>query len=98
MLKAFEHFIHYEWGFETNVTNDLMVNLSRQEREEFFMDMSHVSWRLWMYSYIHGLKRYTLRGEKDDYVQSPSMYNHLLQPREVSEHPDIDVIDTAMYT
>ncbi len=53
---------------------------------------------MWMYSYIHGLKRYTLRGEKDDYVQSPSMYNHLLLPREITELPDIDVTANAMYT
>ena len=60
VLKAFEHFIHYTWGFETNVTNEIMINLTRQEREEFYMDMSHVSWRVFMYTYIHGLKRYTL--------------------------------------
>ncbi len=33
-----------------------------------------------MFLYIHGLKRYVLDGEKNDAIQSPSMYNHLLWP------------------
>jgi len=80
ILKAFAHFMQYEWTYETNHVIELMQDMSPEERDEFDIDNTVLSWQVWLYLYIHGLKRFVIDGEKDDSIQSPALYNHLLWP------------------
>lgn len=84
VINAFTHFINYEWAFDVNVANQMMMEMDREERDMFDMDFNYIHWRLWMYEYIHGLKRYTLVNEANDEPLGPNMFNHLMWP--LKEH------------
>ena len=45
-----------------------MQMMGEEERELFDMDNSIMSQRMFMYNYMHGLKRYTLNKESNDQV------------------------------
>lgn len=58
----------------------MMKAMSPEERDMFDMDPYYIHFRLFLYTYLHGLKWYTLRNEVNDEPITPCMINHLLQP------------------
>ena len=37
--------------------------MSPEDRDEFDIDISYISWRMFMFLYMHGLKRYVIKNE-----------------------------------
>ena len=63
---SFMYFIQHNWYFETTQIQNMIKDLSPRERVRFDLDVSTFSPRIHIHQYIHGLKRYCLKGEKDD--------------------------------
>jgi 1-acyl-sn-glycerol-3-phosphate acyltransferase len=59
--NAFSHFTLHEWIFESQNIVELMKIMTPEESLKFNIDVSCLDWRIFLFNYIQGLKKFILK-------------------------------------
>lgn len=61
ITKSFSHFNHCEWIFASHNITNLIKILNPNELLKFEIDISSMDWRIYLFNYGFGLKKYVLK-------------------------------------
>jgi len=76
---AFYHFTKNEWIFASQNVVELKKRLTKEDRKEFFIDITKVNWKTWCVNFMYGLRKWVLK-EKVEQPADPNALevNHQL--------------------
>lgn len=71
MLATFRPFSTNEWIFESHHVKQIIELLNEEEKDMFYLDVSHINWENYLLTYNWGLHKYIL----NENIESPVSNN-----------------------
>ncbi|CAG7828741.1 unnamed protein product, partial [Allacma fusca] len=60
-FKSLQFFMNNLWNFSTENTKGLYASMNPTDKQMFMFNMSALDWKKYMYNYVWGMKKYTLK-------------------------------------